>query len=237
MIRFNANLYRIAMLCSSQEETRYYLQGAFIERHPVKGVTMTATDGHKLVVVYDETGFADESAIIKLTPEALKACKPGRDERRDVVISTRSADAWINITTCDKEGISTSGKPTGNDILTDTPVTFSKDCKIDGTFPDYRRVFPSPIEFDKTSSSPSFSALVLSTLNTIAVELHKHYSPGRVKGAGTLRINASSTNSPALVTFAPEFNAVAVAMPMRAILEDKQPEWFRAVAPLAQAAE
>lgn len=215
MIRFNANLYRIAMLCSSNEETRYYLQGAFVEPHAVKGVTLTATDGHKAITIYDESGFADEKAIIKLTPAALKACKPGRGERRDVVIA--GADAVVNVTTVEMvEDVET---------VTDEPVAFSKDCKVDGTYPDYRRIYPSAIEFNVGSSSPAFGTLVMSTLNTVAVELAKHYG-----NTGVLRVNASSTNSPALVTFPPAWGAIAVAMPMRALCEDKVPSWFRAAA-------
>jgi hypothetical protein len=222
MIRFNANLYRIAMLCSSNEETRYYLQGAYVEPHAVKGVTLVATDGNKLVAIYDENGFADESAIIKLTPDALKACKPGRYERRDVTIATDSNDATVNVTKVD-----------GTEILADTPVAFSQDCKVDGTFPDYRRVIPASVFFTKDSSSPGLSTIVLNSLSAIASELGKHYGTSK----GVLRINADCDNGPALITFPPTFNAFAVAMPMRTDCETIAPEWFtgKAAAPSAQA--
>lgn len=237
MLRFNANLYRIAMLCSSVEETRFYLQGAFIEPHAVKGVTLTATDGHKAVSIYDENGFADESAIIKLNPAALKACKPGRDERRDVVICTNSADAVVNITTADREGISTSGQKTGAEILTDTPVAFSKGCKVDGTFPDYRRVFPQAIKPLDAMASPSFSTLVTATITDIALQLALHYGERKSAFRGMARYISADAGGVSLVTFPPEFNAIAVAMPIRSLCEAKAPTWFAGKNALAEAAE
>lgn len=236
MIRFNANLFRIAMICASTEETRYYLNGVHVEPHAVKGVTLTATDGHKAVSLYDADGFADETATVRLTKEALKACKPGRNERRDVVIYTRSNDATVNITTVDREGRDTKVQPTGAEVITDVPVAFSKDCKIDGTYPDYRRVFPSKIEFSGASSSAAFSSLVLDDLNAVSAELGKHYST-QGRAAGVMRINSSDALCAALVTFPPAYNAIAVAMPMRAACETEQPAWFTAVPAMAEAAE
>lgn len=236
MIRFNANLFRIAMICASTEETRYYLNGVNVEPHAVKGVTLTATDGHKAVSLYDPDGFADESAIVRLTKEALKACKPGRNERRDVVIYTRSNDAVVNITTVDREGRDTKGQPTGAEVITDVPVAFSKDCKVDGSYPDYRRVFPSKIEYSEGSSAAAFSSIVLDGLNTVAAELGKHYDP-RARFPGVMRINSSDASAPALITFPPTYNAIAVAMPMPATCETAQPAWFTAVPAMAEAAE
>lgn len=224
MIRFNANLFRIAMICASTEETRYYLCGVHVEPHAIKGVTLTATDGHKAISLYDENGFADEVATVRLTKEALKACKPGRNERRDVVIYTRSDDATVNITTVDSEGRDSLGTVDRAEVITDIPVAFSKGCKIDGTYPAYRRVFPSKIEFSDSSSAAAFATPVIDDINAVSLELAKHYG----QRSGVMRINASDESSPALITFPPEFNAVAVAMPMRATCEAEQPAWFTA---------
>lgn len=225
MIRFNANLFRIAMICASNEEARYYLNGVHVEPHAVKGVTLTATDGHKAISLHDENGFADETATVRLTKEALKACKPGRNERRDVVIYTASNDATVNITTVDREGRDTKGQPTGAEVITDVPVAFSKDCKIDGTYPDYRRVFPQGCTFSDKSSAAAFATPVIDGLNAVSLELAKHYG----QRSGVMRINASDADSAALITFPTAFNAVAVAMPMRrATCETAQPAWFTA---------
>lgn len=231
MIRFNANLYRIAMLSSSKEEASYYLQGAFVEPHAVKGVTMIATDGHKLVAVYDEDGFADESAIVKLTSDALKACK-SKNERRDVVIATGSSDAVVNISSTEQDRDPNTNALIPNSFTTtDTPVAFSKACKIEGTFPDYRRVLPQPVNFTADSAAPSFAAPVLDLLCTVATELAAHYGSSRDAFKGALRVNGCETDAPVLVTFPPGHNAFAVAMPMRTKCEAVAPDWFNAAAP------
>lgn len=51
----NADLFRIAYSCVSTEETRYYLNGVHLEPHPCGGAFMVATDGHRLIVVHDES--------------------------------------------------------------------------------------------------------------------------------------------------------------------------------------
>lgn len=64
MLRFSVELYKAAMLAASTEETRYYLNGVFVEPCVYGGVTLTATDGHVLVCIRDLDGSADESAIV-----------------------------------------------------------------------------------------------------------------------------------------------------------------------------
>ena len=63
----------------STEATRYYLNGFYVERDPVKGVRIVATDGHRLVVFHDADGLclAGQGAIIALPKEAVRLCKPG----------------------------------------------------------------------------------------------------------------------------------------------------------------
>ena len=79
IIRVNANLFRLAQMTVSTEETRYYLNGIFIQPHAVQGVLLVSTDGHRMTVIHDETGHADQSAIVRLSPEALKLCKLSKD--------------------------------------------------------------------------------------------------------------------------------------------------------------
>lgn len=49
-ITINARALKAVAMCASNEETRYYLKGVFIETDKL-GVTMTATDGHRLAVL------------------------------------------------------------------------------------------------------------------------------------------------------------------------------------------
>ena len=49
-VTVNARALKSAAMCASSEETRYYLKGVFVETSPA-GVTLTATDGHRLAVL------------------------------------------------------------------------------------------------------------------------------------------------------------------------------------------
>jgi len=54
----------------STEETRYYLKGVKVEPQAAGGVKLIATDGHRMCVAFDETGYASREAII--TPPKIK---------------------------------------------------------------------------------------------------------------------------------------------------------------------
>ena len=49
-VTINARALKAAAMCASSEETRYYLKGVFVET-AAAGVTMTATDGHRLAAL------------------------------------------------------------------------------------------------------------------------------------------------------------------------------------------
>jgi len=49
-VTINARALKAAAMCASAEETRYYLKGVFVEPSAA-GVTLTATDGHRLVAM------------------------------------------------------------------------------------------------------------------------------------------------------------------------------------------
>lgn len=224
MLRFNANLFRLAFTCASNEETRYYLKGVFVEPHAQGGVTLTATDGHRLVVIRDENGHADETAIIALG-DGLKQCKPKRGERRDIVIATGESTAYIMQTIVDDAG-----------ELQDSPIATAYSVRVDGSYPDYRRVVPRAFA---AKGSPGFQGRYLAHFGDMACELATHQGYVRAKnhtGAhqDNLRILCSDdTNpegAPALVLFPSAEFAFGVLMPVR--LPDRAttdaPSWFRA---------
>jgi hypothetical protein len=235
MLRFSADLFRIAFTCTSNEETRYYLRGVFVEPHPQGGVTLTATDGHRLVCIRDEKGHADESAILNLK-DGLKACRSKRNETRVVIVD--GADARI---VAEYENASGS-----------LPIAAAYGVRIDGSFPDYRRVIPAAFS-DK--GAPGFQGTCVSDFGVMACDLASHlgFKPSKVDRvhdrADTVRVlcavDESPEGCPALIVFPnlPSDIAFGVLMPVRmfAALGAKPaagvPSWFRVPAPFAQAAE
>lgn len=205
MIKCNAELFRIATSCQSKEEARYYLCGVFVEPHGVKGVMLTATDGHRLISIYDENGFADEKAIISLSPAALKECKATKHSKRILVVD--GANAAVH-------GEDLEGTP--GDV-----VAVSPKCRVDGVFPDYRRVVPK-IEFTDKTRPAHFDGRLLSTFCDIAADLMKE------KGERTkplVRV-LGDVDSPAVVLFANDERAFGVLMPVRGAGKEALPWWF-----------
>lgn len=207
LLKFNADLFRIATVCQSNEQTRYYLVGVFVEPRKAGGVTLTATDVSRLVCIYDETGTADESAIVSLTPDAFKACKTGKHEtRREIEIDGPNATIYAVTGAGENE--------------TRTPVAFSNSCRVDGTFPDYRRVIPK-IDIKPDSRPGNFNGALLADFGKIATELAKL----RGQKTGQVRLMSFDPTMPAMVQL-PNAPAFGVLMPMRGEQSDTMPDWY-----------
>ncbi len=167
MLRFDANLFRIAYAATSGEQTRYYLNGVFVEPHKSGGVTLTATDGHMLFSVHDPKGEADESAIITMSKDMLKFCKPPKTGKH----ARAGLETIVFITTGAKEAhIAVSGDDYSE------PVAVAYDVRIDGSFPDWRRVVPTNI--DPEAAHPCFAAKNVGRVGAFSVDLGAHYESG-----------------------------------------------------------
>ena len=208
MMQFNADLYRIAGTFVAKEETRYYMQGVFIEPCKSGGVQMTATDGTRLFCVRDEFGQADQSGIVRLSPEAMKLCRSKANTATRVRIEGQDATIERQVeTTEDWQPIGLSGK-----------------VFIDGTFPDYRRIVPTRIERDATNPGhPWFAGRLAASFADAAVELEKMSGRG---SKAALCWRASDAGSPALVLFGASPHAFGVLMPLRGYTDTAPPAWF-----------
>lgn len=120
-----AKVLRYVSCCISKEETRYYLNGAYV--HPVDGVMQVcATDGHRMALYSPEVVYGLSAAI--WPTKALQLVGQ---------LVARHADA-------DKLMITSNSVEDGSGglfkvALGNSSVTFKT---IDGTFPDYTRVIP-----------------------------------------------------------------------------------------------
>lgn len=130
----------------SQEETRYYLNGLWIE--PVsKGILLVATDGHRLSVGYDDaathTGIG--KGIILPVPKAMhRDLNPRKFPADKDIAPLQWQDGWWKV--IDRQ----HGAPA-----------------IDGNFPDWRRVLP-PTEHLTLGMKGGFNTRYLAELHQIA---------------------------------------------------------------------
>ena len=125
-------LFCAAMLSVSKEETRYYLQGVFIQPATGGGILLTSTDGHTLFHAHDPAGTTDRAAIV--VPDKGKLPAP-----------------WA------KGGAITIDTAQG--VMRHTTGGLTAGCREDGgTFPDYQRVIPQEFSGEVAQFNPAFVA-------------------------------------------------------------------------------
>lgn len=197
---------------ASKEETRYYLAGVSFEAHPAGGVIAIATDGQVLAAYHDPNGSieGDENdmpgrVLIELTPAVAGASKVSVDR---VKIAAGPADANKPATV---EMIGHHGEEVGRCFAT----------RIDGAFPDWRRVVPASTVF-RDGSGPGFSDHVMRRLVAAAAGCAETRS--RAVGMA-IYVSGKGGTGPALVRVDdPQF--LIVAMPYRAELAKELPRWY-----------
>ncbi|MBX5131630.1 hypothetical protein HJB80_02845 [Rhizobium lentis] len=194
----DANLFRLIWTTVSKEETRYYLNGVFIEPHPEKGALLVATDGHRMLVAHDENGQCEEKIIVKLPKYALQECK-----HKPVHGSAR-------ILEIDHEGtgnakISQINSGEFSDILT------VYDVLIDGTFPNWRRAVPDMSDEAPGTVGVGFNAKYLKEFGALGQEITK-----TIDGASpAFIIQKQSGGSPTIIRWSGVRHIFGVFMPMR----------------------
>lgn len=164
----SADLFARAMLAISTEETRYYLQGVYVQPCPQGGALLTSTNGHWLINVRDPRGIVEGAGIVTLNKAMKAALKADRSDasgpfghcsERVVVVgdngSVKDAAAMMVLSAIPH-------KPKGKDMeidprpdalaMLDKPgravlaAQFS-DVLIDGTYPDWRRTIPTKVNW------------------------------------------------------------------------------------------
>ncbi|MHC8493397.1 hypothetical protein ACTU44_11890 [Thalassospira sp. SM2505] len=130
----------------STEETRYYLNGVFIEPHPDGGVLMVATDGHVLAAIRDRNARieGDGGWICPIPKQQFITALKRKDAGTLHFVGNTAylIDAIIGIEACE-DGFD----PTK---ITEFHRAIAYAPPIDGTFPDWRKVIPHDA-IDKTS--------------------------------------------------------------------------------------
>lgn len=201
------NYFRAAAECISTEETRCYLNGVYIAPHPYKGAILTATDGHRLISLHDETGKCSVAKIVNIDPKAIDARaynnlrKARPDETPRIVV--------------DDDGIVTVGT-----------YRSLKSCFIDGTFPDWSRVVMPVLAMTRKGkyAPASYNHNYVAAFGKISTML----SPGNDKSAA-IRIISFSEADPALIRFPHIDHAFGILMPMRSSTANELPIWMKPI--------
>lgn len=204
-----ADRLRLATLFESTEETRYYLNGVYIEALD-EGARLIATDGHRLVAFRDEAAFTCAPCIVALPKAARAAIKSvkakqfvwfgilgqhdgtGRHEAR-VVDATDGFSSMEEIQAAMLD-------------MTHPCVAWAGAVNlIDGTYPEFENVFPSHV--GDAAPSGAFQGRYLAPFVEVAQDIAG-------KGA-SISLHLNGPTSPALIQ-CERNDFVGVLMPMRA---------------------
>jgi len=195
----------------STEETRYYLNGAYVHAHPEGGAVIAATDGHRLGVRRDTEGLVNEAQIVKL-PKDLKA--PGKLHLGSWAVMTRTGTKFAHLSLVER--IHDRDHDTAVNAIARIEDCYQRfgDVLIDGSFPDYTRIIPGESDGDVIRG---FNAKYLAGFGDhIAVRGSDGLAPHIIIDHGD-----------------PEF--MGVLMPMRVTASRRQ-DWTRNLAAVEQAA-
>ena len=223
MIRnLSADLFRIVAAYRSTEETRAYLNGVYVQPHPCGGAYLVATDGHRMLVVYDRGAVCTEAAIIACPSDLLRAAKS------KPVRSRRAAGA--------------SAEVTGPRFLELIDGRAAVRCEgsivyegadsglIDSSFPDWQRVVPTmdAVPAAERSSAPTFNPAYLEGFGETARALSD-----ALDTRATVRIVPCGASA-AIVLFEGCDAAFGVLMPMRGHTNDPAMPAFLNARPFAE---
>jgi len=149
----------------SGDETRYHMNGVYLEALDQKKYLMVATDGHRLAY-FEDVPFEGASMPI---PKGIIVPRKGIQEIRKVI---------------EGAGPTVDMHLEGNHLLVKTKDTFLSVRLIEGQFPDYKQVIPKnnsrSVELDRNSFFDSLSRVsLLANEKSRGVKLF--LSPGKLE--------------------------------------------------------
>jgi DNA polymerase-3 subunit beta len=207
-MQFNLKALKTTALFVSSEETRYYLKGVCVESRP-DGFVFTATNGHFLTMTRHD--YLDGQVM----------------QTWDRFIIPISLIDRVKLSrTCDVADLDLNGDAISIHYM---GATYTEN-RVDGTFPDARRVIPAKVSGETAQFNPAYIALFGKAKALITG-----------KKAENLVTIAHNGGSPALVDFVPpgeDFQGFGVLMPYRAAeCLTAPPSWANVVgSSVAQAA-
>lgn len=202
MINVSALLFRAAAECQSTEETRYYLNGVYIQPHPNGGALLVATDGHRLFVAHDVGGTCDKAAIVAID-KAVFTKKTLQFENNEAPRISVNDDGIASVGT----------------------YRSVKSAVIDGVFPDYRAALKPILAMAKKKqfAPASFNQIYLAAFGKIGSMLLEGY-----KGT-SICVSSFTASDPALVRFNGINHAFGVLMPMRGDTISELPAFMKPI--------
>ncbi len=125
-LSISARTVALAASMMAKNDIRYYINGVYIEPHPVKGVVAVGTDGHMLAIAHDPDGSIDKPAIFSLSPRTVAMLKTNKTGKVRVV----------------------GGKLEVTNIADVVQHIQPEPYELTGKYPDWRKVLPAADELE-----------------------------------------------------------------------------------------
>lgn len=212
-MKVTAERFALAYEAVSMEETRYYLNGVFVQPHHEKGAILVSTDGHRMIVIHDQQAEVSESAIVTLPKFARQQLAP----RRGFKLETK----WLDISVADKTAriyCETAGK--GGEIINHTDIMTAHGVIIEGTYPDWRRACPKG-EMEPMAASGLNSRYVASL-----AKFSTKFDSNNRGGMYFMKPKGQGDDGPVMIRWGNVHDVFAVLMPFRTDFEMRSPEFI-----------
>lgn len=204
-VRFQSKYALALMGFVCRENFRYYLNGIHCEPHPTApGVLLVATDGHMLAVIHDETGETNGDWICHFPARLAAACKVKAGKHGFGAADVHFIGRVGYVTTT--EFRPQDGEPWNDPAaIGEMHLATEYTPPIDGTFPDWRKVWP---DIEETGArSLAFNSTLLKAF-TDAAKVLSHGD-----ACVTLVPGKEALPSVVRISSAPEFGGLI--MPIR----------------------
>jgi DNA polymerase III sliding clamp (beta) subunit (PCNA family) len=211
--KVNPLFFGMASTFVSTEEARYYLNGVFLEPHPLGiGAILVATDGHRLAAIYDKDAIVPRPAIMATPKELIAAVKKIR-ATGDFLLFERGEKF--------------------DDVKAEAGAMTLKTHEIDGTFPDWRRVIPkrdgilTPDDCEDPAAFRANKRARQTTLNSRYAAAFEFKGWLQGKENPITIITPPDPATPVIIkqNTVPEF--LGIVMPMRDVELDEIPDWLK----------
>lgn len=215
-ITISAKLFNAAWQFISTEETRYYLNGVYIEPHPDGGVTMIATDGICLVALRDIDAHIEgtESWICGLPKQPFA---PVLKRKNSGALHFVDQSAYVTDSIIGNDAFNASFDPTK---ISREHLAIGFAPAIDGTFPDWRKVIPTT--FDGQTERTTLNGKILERFTKALAPLKddKGFVPLNI-------ITPPSEGVPVIIHSETIREFFGIAMPIRSTRDDGAlPDWL-----------
>jgi len=227
ILKFNARYLAVLASVIPKNDVRYYLNGFFTTPHESGiGAYLVATDGHHMVIIYDETAETNGDWICQVTPKLLATAKKKGTGTKSLYNGAGTVHFINNTVFVANKNASQMQLPAGVFEINGKTGEINENilhCEyskpIEGKYPDFKRVIPEKADEDQI---PLFNPTYLDFADSIKKQL------------GDPRVNAAKLygNGPdksLIVRFPMHPEILAIIMPMREDKSDKIkaiPDWL-----------